>query len=206
MTVTTTLATLAMIAGIAAHPSASAWAQPPAQPTPAVIRLGIAPPAVTLGEKAPGDAGLMVSEALASLLEDSSLEVVLLSARQAAQHGHDNGATRLDFVLFTTVTRQQHNSRWKTLGKVAGTVAGAAIPGGQLLGTAARLTAAAASVSGTIKGKDELTLTYRLVAADASERAAATLTKTASRSGEDLLTPMTAEMVDALLPVMAGMP
>jgi hypothetical protein len=158
-----------------------------------VVRVGVALPRVS----AVGDG--MNSQALAeavrntfvSYLNGPALEVVMLDARLAAQAEAEARQKDCDFIVSADVAHKKGASFGGFLKKAApvmdvvpygGSTAGAVTT------TAARVAVyTAADLAASVKAKDELTLDYRLQAANGGTPVARTLKAKAKSDGEDII-------------------
>jgi hypothetical protein len=142
-----------------------------------------------------------VRDVFVSFLSGPTLKVTPLTSRLASQAKEEAKQSHCRYVLFVTLTHKKKTGGSGLFTRAAGEAAGTAvwhIPGGGSAGSAAARSAATSvastalrGVSSNVKAKDEMTLDYRLEAAD---RSAPVLTKSekskANSDGEDLLTPM----------------
>jgi len=97
-------------------------------------------------------------------------------------------------------------SKFKCFVKIRQFSSGASYPGGSTAGGAAAHSAAitgvytAASISGSIKTKDEFTLEYKLEATDGTQPEVANTAKAKAKSdGEDVLTPLVEKSAQAII-------
>jgi hypothetical protein len=196
----TLVATLAMLAGRSDRLSAQA---------PDSVRICLAPAAVeaTSNTAAAVDA---VRESFTSFLTGPSIKAEPLKARLESQAREEAKQAGCPFILVTTLKLVSKRSGGGLLGQIA---AGAARQGawevgarsgsavGRIAGSAAYggLSQAALSYAVTIKNKDELTLGYRLEAADGTVLVEKLEKKNAKSDGEDLLTPLVQQAAEQIV-------
>ena len=184
------LATLSALSMLTMLPYMSAAAQ-----REDLVRICLAPAAAQAPNTA--DAVAAVRETFTTFLTGPSLMVAPLTARLESQVREEAKRSGCPYVLFTTVKHER-----KTTGLfqriAAGAVqTGAAQAAGYATSSGARIAAGAAAggaanlaVSSQIKLKDELTLEYRLEAADGRTLVKNLEKRKATSDGEDLLTPL----------------
>jgi hypothetical protein len=197
---------LVLVAGI---PVAAALAQG----APAQTRICLAPANIE-GAAAGSATSAMdaVRESFTSFLTGPTLAVTPLSARLESQAREEAKGGSCQFVLFTTL-KHIHKSGNGLLNRMAGAaaqqgvysagaVAGSAVGGvaGSAVSSAAH--AAASTFAGSVRNKDELSLSFRLESAGA-----AVVDKTekqrASSDGEDLLTPVVKKAAETIADAVA---
>lgn len=177
------------------------------------VRIALAPPKVDLGAGGPGDgAHIFVTDAIVSMLQGPSLEIVPLTARLDALIRAEAAQKQVDFVLFATVVRKPGKSgnfisrAVKAAGPAAALIPGGGAVAGQIKVAAASTAAELAStITSATQEKDEFTLEYRLTGPDTtSSRVAKPLKRKATHAGEDVLTPLMEEMGNAVLEAIAA--
>lgn len=143
----------------------------------------------------------------ASYLSGPSIRAITLDARLPSQAIEEARQKQCGFVLLTTIRRKRDGgSGWgRALGQAAGSAAYYGIPyGGGAAAAAARGAAVAgahaiSAMASTTRAKDEVTLEYRIGAADTVMRAAPMTEKAKAKSdGEDLLTPLVEKAAEAV--------
>lgn len=200
--------------GLAALGTASAIAQDnPAAETPAA-RIGIVLPAAQLGQGNTGqDVGEPVRQLIISYMSGPRLELVPMQAKIPAQIEAEAQQQNCTHVLYSSVAQKKGG---KGMGSMLGMLAPAAamLPGlgamgsansAMLAGVATQVATQAAMQSaqdeamasltqaqaGTVKARDEISLTYRFVAVGNSTPVLEeTLKAKAEENGEDLLRPL----------------
>ena len=187
-----------------AGPAAAEAGRPAAEP----VEICLAPASVQMAAGKSDEAVQAVRDVFVSFLNGPTLKVTPLTSRLASQAKEEARQGHCRYVLFVTLTHKK-NSGSSFLTRAAGDAATTAawhIPGGGSAGSAAARSAATsvastaiAGVSNNVKAKDEMTLDYRLEAAD---RSAPLLTKSekskAKSDGEDLLTPLAERAASAI--------
>ena len=164
------------------------------------VRICLLPAAVEGGSNAA--AGInAVRESFASFLSGPSVTTEPVRARLESQAREEARQAGCPFLLITRMELVKKRSGGGMIGQMA---AGAARQGaweagvrsrsavGRIAGSAASggINATVHSYVSTIRNKDELTLDWRLEAADGTVRAAEREKKRAASDGEDLLTPL----------------
>jgi hypothetical protein len=155
------------------------------------------------------DVGTAVRERLTSYLSGPSMQVVPLDARLSSQVLQEARVKNCPHVLTTTVTlkRGGSGSGGGLLGRVlSGSATGAVwnMPGSGIAGAAARGAAVAGAqtvtqMASTTKAKDELRIEYGLMSIDGTPIVAPkTESAKAKSDGEDLLTPLTVRIAEAI--------
>jgi hypothetical protein len=189
--------------GAAAGIMVSAVLAPPlgAQDSTNVTRICLAPATV---EASSGNATAALDasrESFTAFLTGPSLKAEALKARLESQAREEAKQAGCPWTLFTSIKVVSKKSSSNLLGHVAaGAVREGAYAAGAATGTAAGRIAGSA-VSGaanqaaynyavTIRNKDELTLGYRLEAADGTVLLDKREKRNAKADGEDLLTPL----------------
>lgn len=193
----------------AGTPAAAPLAAPNAPKRPGVVRIGIVMPKAQVTS---GDARV-AAEALrntfAGYLHGPAVEVVALTALLPVQAAEEARQGQCDYVLYASLTQKKGGGGMfgRSFGNIAGAVVGS-IPVDTAGEAAARSTAAAgiyttASIAGSVRAKDEVTLEYRLEAADGARPGTADKVKAKARSdGEDVLTPLIEKAATAVVSVL----
>ena len=175
------------------------------------LRICLIPPAVEGGNNTAADA---VKASFTSLLTGPSLTSQALQAPLASQARLEAKQAGCPFILFTTLKVVSKSSGGGMLGRVAGSVArqGVAevgLPGGSVAGRIASSAAneavqqATSNFAGTIRNRDELTLGYRLEAADGKVLVDKKEKRSAKSDGEDVLTPLAREASERIVEAAA---
>ena len=175
----------------------------------APITICLFPPTVETGNNAAA-ATEAVRASFSAFLTGPSVSSQLLQARLASQAREEAKQARCPYLLLTTVKVVAKRSGGGILGQVAAQAAGqGAVEAGIASGTAAGRVAASAAAGAmrqatynyavTIRNRDELTLGYRLEAADGSVLVDEKEKRTAKSDGEDLLTPLAQSASERIL-------
>ncbi len=177
-----------------------------------VMRLCLAIPRTQMKTSDTTQAAEAVSNTFKSYLAGPTIETVALTARLPSQAAEEAKQSGCDYVLYTSLIHKKGGSGSGLLGKVLGDAANSAVwnipGGGSTAGAIARSTAisgvyTAASLAGSIKAKDELTLWYKMDAMDGTKPPMVRTEKAKAKSdGEDVLTPLiekAAELIAAAI-------
>jgi hypothetical protein len=176
-----------------------------AEPT----RICLAPAAVEASNNAAAAVDA-VRETFTAFLTGPSLKSEPLAARLESQAREEAKQASCPFILFTTLKLVNKRSGGSLLGQAAaGAVRQGAWEAGAKSGTDVGRIAGSAAYSGlsqaaynyavTIRNKDELTLGYRLEAADGTLLAEKREKRRAKADGEDLLTPLVQAAAEAIV-------
>jgi hypothetical protein len=183
--------------------------------TPAVICLVPASTEMAGGNSA--GAVQAARETFAGFLSGPSLTTRPLTARLTSQAREEAKAAGCPFVLFTSIKHERKKSGGGLFGKVAGgavqqgawsaaAASGSAV-GRVAAGVAAGAAGAAASdLAGSVKTKDELTLTWRLESPDGRTLLGNSAKRKAGSDGEDLLTPLAEQASEAIAAAVTKQP
>ena len=194
----------------AGPPAAGPLVAPSAPKRSGAVRIGIVMPKAQVTSGDARAAAEAVRNTFASYLHGPSIEVVALTALLPLQAAEEARQSQCDYVLYASLT-QKKGGGGGMFGRALGNIAGAAvghIPVNTAGEAAARSTAAAgvyttASIAGSVKAKDELTLEYRLEATDGARPGTASTVKAKVRSdGEDVLTPLIEKAATAVVSVV----
>lgn len=173
------------------------------------VRICLAPAAVEASTNAAAAVDA-VRESFAAFLAGPSLGTTALKARLESQAREEAKQAGCPFILLTTLKVVSKRSGGGMLGQIA---AGAARQGaweagvrsgsavGRIAGSAAYggLSQAAHNYAVTIRNKDELTLGWRLEAADGTVLVEKREKKNAKSDGEDLLTPLVQQAAEQIV-------
>jgi hypothetical protein len=163
------------------------------------VRIGIVIPKAQMSDGVPAiDASEALRNTFAGFLNGPSVEIVALSARLPQQAIEEAKQSQCDYILFSGLMQKKGGSGM--FGKVVGNVAGAAgsvIPYGGGAGEIAARTAVTAvyttaTIAGSVKAKDELTLEYNLLEVEGDQKQVLSNTSKAKAKtdGEDVITPL----------------
>jgi hypothetical protein len=173
------------------------------------VRLCLAPATVEASNNAAAAVDAM-RESFTGFLTGPSIKPEPLKARLESQAREEAKQASCPFILLTTLKLVSKRSGGGMLGQIA---AGAARQGaweagatsgsaaGRIAGSAAYggLSQAAYNYAATIRTKDELTLGYRLEAADGTVLVEQREKKKAKSDGEDLLTPLVQQAAERIV-------
>ena len=173
------------------------------------VRICLAPAAVEASNNATAAADA-VRETFAAFLTGPSLKSEPLKARLESQVKEEAKQAACPYLLLTTLKQVSKRSGGGLLGQVAagavrqgaweaGVSSGSAA--GRIAGSAAYggLTQAAYNYAATIRNKDELTLGWRLEAADGRVLLEKSEKRNAKSDGEDLLTPLVQQAAEQIV-------
>jgi len=177
-------------------------------------RICLAP--ATVEANAGGVANIVdaVREAYASFLTGPTLQAQPLTARLQSQAREEARGANCQYLLLTTVKVVRPSGGQSLIGKMAGGAvqAGVSSAGGAVSSTAGRIAANAASgaanaavygLAGSVRSKDEFTLSYRLESAAGKSLLDKTEKGKAKSDGEDLLTPIVQKSSEAIAAAVA---
>jgi hypothetical protein len=143
---------------------------------------------------------------IVSYLTGPSVKTVLLEAKLPSQASEEAKQKGCEPLLLVTLTRKAATHGFlNALGRGANTTSWQLPGGGSAASAAARAGAAgglqaAATMAQSTKTKDEVSLEYRLLAADGQiQLGPRTERRTAKSDGEDLLTPVVAEVAKVIV-------
>ena len=176
---------------------------------PGVIRLGLAN--VKSGAVGEGMNGSQLAAAIGNTLADylkvPKVEVIQLEARLASQADLEAKQKECDYVIYAAVSHKKGGGGG--FGKMFGSIApmmGGMIPmaggiGGAVAGSVASTAViSAASASGSVKSKDELTVEYKLVQPGSQTPMIANTVKGKAKSdGDDIITPLVEQIAQAVV-------
>jgi len=207
----------------------SAPARPPATTTPAavsqpsaetfgsalkkagVMRLCLVTPRAQMNASDAAQAAEAVSNTFKSYLTGPTIETIALAARLPSQAAEEAKQSECDYILHSSLIHKK-GSGGGLLGRALGDAASSAVwhipGGGSAAGTIARTAAisgvyTAASIAGSIKAKDEITLAYKLDATDGAKPSLVRTEKVKAKSdGEDVLTPLIEKAAETIAAAM----
>jgi hypothetical protein len=219
---------LSFLLGAALAAPVAAFAQlviPGAAPAAGKVRIGIVLPKAQLGQGNAGqDIANPVRQLIMSYMAGPVLELVAIEARIPAQIDAEARALNVTHVLHTSVEQKKGRGGagglLSKMGPAAAMLPGVGMLGGAASGVAAGvatgvasqaiMTAATAGMqqqamdslmqvqSGSVKAKDEITLTYQLVTVSGAKPPLAdSLKAKADQDGQDLLSPLVEQLATA---------
>jgi hypothetical protein len=151
------------------------------------------------------DAGSAIDELLASYLAGPTFDIVRLQSRVPTLARNEAAGLACDYMLFTTVKHQRRNSGFTdrlVAGAIHSGASNAAVladsTGGRVLAGAAAGAAGTVVMSTDVRTRDEISLAYRLERAGGKTVTSKTTKRRASADGEDVLTPMIEDVVEAV--------
>ncbi|HEX8399817.1 MAG TPA: hypothetical protein VF644_20475 [Pyrinomonadaceae bacterium] len=177
---------------------------------PGVARIGLA--AVKTGAVGDGMNAAQLASAIgatfAQYLKAPNVELVQLEAQLPSQIDAEAKQKECDFIVYTNVAHKKGGGLGGMFGKAAGSILGGTIPmaGGTGAAVAGHVAATAvytaASVSQSVKSKDEITLEIKL-----SQSGSDVLTKQykakAKSDGEDIISPLVQQAAQAIIDAAA---
>jgi hypothetical protein len=192
--------------------SSSAAAQQGSSPT----HICLAPASVAASVGSATSASDAVRQALTSFLTGPSIGVLPLSARLEPQARQEAKAANCRYLLFTEIKHQRKQGK-SILSRAAGgavqhgawRVVGEAGSGVGRVAADAAAGAAGAAVSEmaySTRAKDEMSLKYRLEAADGKILVDKSGKRKAESDGEDLLTPLAQQAAEAVAAAVQDAP
>jgi hypothetical protein len=173
-----------------------------------VIRIGLVMPKVQVTSGDAAQSAEAVRTTFAGYLNGPTVEVIKLAAQLPSPAMEEARRSECDYVLFVSMSVKKGGGGsmfGRAIGNIAGSAAGH-IPGGSSAGTAAARSATiagvytAATIAGSIKAKDELSLDYKLDRVETANTALSDTAKAKAKSdGEDILTPVVEKASQAIL-------
>jgi hypothetical protein len=188
-----------------------------AQEKPAGTQICLAPTTVEGSIGSATDLSNAVKETLTGFLTGPSIGVSGLSAKLEAQVREEAANASCRFILFTTAKHQRkqgggflkkaaggavQQGAWSASGRIGGAGAGR-IATDAVAGAAG---ATAFDLAYNTRSKDEMTLAYRLEAADRRVLAEKSSKRKAASDGEDLVTPLAQQAAEAVAAAVAAAP
>jgi hypothetical protein len=172
-----------------------------------VIRLGLA--SVKTGDIGEGmnatDLAAAVGNTFGQYLKASNIELVQIEAKLPTAMESEARQKECDYIVYATVSHKKGKSGFGLFKKIAPALANV-IPAGSSTGSAIAANAAStailttASVAGSVKSKDEITLEYQLMPASSTTAVAAnTLTAKAKSDGQDIISPLVEQAAQAII-------
>ncbi len=198
----------ALVAILSSSPAAPQGSSP--------TQICLAPPSVAASVGSATSASDAVKQSLASFLTGPTIGVVPLSARLESQARQEAKTAACRYLLFTEIKHQRKQGK-SILGRAAGgavqqgawRAAGEAGSGVGRVAADAAAGAAGAAVSEmaySTMAKDEMSLKYRLEAADGKILVDQAGKRKAESDGEDLLTPLAQQAAEAVVGAVQGAP
>lgn len=177
------------------------------------IRIGLA--AAKTGSVGEGitaaDLSAAVQNTLASYLKVPNVEVITLEARLASAIDAEAKQKECDYVIYTNVSHKKGGGgfgMFKSIAPVLGSVvpmAGAGSVAGHVAGTvASHAIITAASVSGNVKSKDEITLDLKLNKTGGAAAFAKVYKAKAKSDGEDIISSVVEQAAQAIVTTIGG--
>lgn len=180
-----------------------------------VVRLGVV--AVRTGSVGDGmsaaELGSAIQNTLTEYLKGPGVEVVRLESRLPAQIEAEAGQKECDYVIYANVSHKKGGGGFgKMFGGGASVLGGVVSMGGasSTAGAVASSVAStavytAASMSASVKSKDELTIDLRVQSPGSAAPAVARQFKAKSKSnGEDIISPLVEQAARAVIDAAAG--
>lgn len=181
--------------------------------TPGTVRIGVAVKTTSVGEGiAAADLSAAVQNTLGEYLKGTKFEIVPLEAKLAAAQANEANEKGCDFVLNLTASHKKGGGGFGMFGKALGNVV-SQTGGGNWGNTAANNTGriaantivTAASVSGNVKSKDELTLDLKLLSvADNSSALAKQFKAKAKSDGDDIISAVIEQAAQVILDAVSS--
>ncbi len=181
---------------------------------PGVVRIGLA--TVKTGAVGEGmnatELSAAIGNTLTQFLKAPNVEVVGIEARLASQIDAEAKQKECDFVIYATASHKKGGGGGGMFGKMLGNVASTAVSqvgygSGNVAGAVAGQVAStaiysAASMSASVKSKDELQLEVKLqTPGNATPLVAKQLKAKAKSDGEDILSPIIEQAAQAIIDV-----
>lgn len=175
---------------------------------PGTVRIGIAVKTTAVGEGiTETDLSAAVQNTLGEYLKGTKIEIVPLEAKLAAAQVGEAKEKQCDFVLNIAASHKKGGGGFGGFGKMLGNVVsqtGGGSWGNTVANNAGRIAAntivTAASVSGNIKSKDELSFDLKLLSASDSSTALAKQFKSKAKSdGDDVISAVVEQVAQAIL-------
>lgn len=171
------------------------------------IRVGLA--AIRTGAVGDGiaaaDLAAAVRSTLAEYLKQPKVEVVLIEARLDSAIATEAREKDCDFVINATVSHKKGGGGFGSFGQVLGSAVARTGFGGygstaaNVAGAvAAETIVTAASVSSSVKAKDEITLELKVLKADGSQALGQAYKAKAKSGGDDIITQVVAQAAQAI--------
>ena len=186
---------------------------------PGKMRIGVAAPEAQVGQgSTSGDYSTPIRNSIVLLMDGPAVEIAALQSRAAIQVQAEAQQLQCDYVLYSSVAvKHATGGGFGKMMKMAAPVASSLTPLGAMhgMGTAVATQAAASAVQMTaeqqamsqltgfntqIKQKDDVTVQYQLIpTGQTTPRLQNNLQAKAKSDGEDVLTPLLQQTVNAVL-------
>jgi hypothetical protein len=173
--------------------------------------LCLAPSSASIIGMQGSDAAGAVDELLASYLAGPGVEVVQLQSRVPTHARNEATGLRCGYLLFTTLTHERKSSGFTdrlAAGAIQSGASSAAVlvesTGARVLADAAAGAASTVVMSGDVRTRDQMALTYRLEGPDGRTIASKTAKRRVEMDGEDVLTPLIEIVAEAVAASVAG--
>lgn len=187
---------------ITATPTSSA----PGPKKPGIVRIGIALPQAVQSASSPLNAREELRNEWMQVFTGPTLEPVKINAGLPEQAIAEAKLANCDYVIFSTLTQKNDNSGVKKLSllRAASSMAPMAGMASGMAGMVATTAAQSAmtssmSIGSLVKAKQEVTLQYKMVSADAAQAVAEnTSSAKAAQDGQDVITPLVMQAAKAM--------
>lgn len=147
-----------------------------------------------------------IQNTLTEYLKSPQVELVALEAKLPSAIDAEAKQKECDFVIYAQVSHKKGGGGMfgKVLGKMSETVARTAYGSSNVAGQVAKVTIiSAASVSGNVKSKDEITLEIKLLSAAGSAALSKQFKAKAKSDGEDIITLVIEQAAQAIIDVVS---
>ncbi|MEW6126011.1 MAG: hypothetical protein AB1757_03025 [Acidobacteriota bacterium] len=177
-----------------------------------VIRVGVLMPKTQMGKSFEGvEAAEPIRNTVLKYLSRPAIEVTIIESRVASQIEVEAKQKACDYLLYTDVTQKQGGGGFGGFLKKASPLTGAISSVGYAGSTASAVATTvataivytAADIAGNTKAKDEVTIEYKLVAANNTTTLNNTLKAKAKSDGEDVISPLIEQIAAAVLNVIS---
>ena len=165
------------------------------------VRVGVIVKTTAAGEGvAAADLSAAVQNSLSQYLKGTKVEIVAIEAKLAQAQAGEAKEKQCDFVLNATAAHKKGGGGFGGFGKIISSVAPMMGAGGVVGHIAGSAIVTAASMSGNMKSKDELTLDLKLQSASDNSVALAKQLKVKAKSdGEDIISSIIEQAATAIL-------
>lgn len=173
--------------------------------------LCLAPSSASIIGMQGADAAGAVDDMLASYLAGPGLEVVQLRSRVPTHARSEAAVISCSYLLFTTLKHERKSSGFTdrlAAGAIQSGASSAASlaesAGVRVLADAAAGAASTVVMSGDVRTRDQMALTYRLEGPDGRAITSKTAKRKVEMDGEDVLTPLIELVAEAVAAAVAG--
>jgi len=168
-----------------------------------VVRIGLANVKTgAVGEGLnPQELSAAIKNTLTEYLKSPNVELVALEAKLPSAIDAEAKQKECDFVIYAQVSHKKGGGMFgKVLSTMSDAVARNAYGSSNVAGHVAKVTIiSAASVSGNVKSKDEITLEIKLLSAAGSSAVSKQYKAKAKSDGEDIITPVIEQAAQAII-------